>query len=540
MKKLIIIVPIIIILALLVYNYIYVNNYTFVLNGTDTIILNTNDTWEDPLYIVAGNKKIDIKDNVEYTKEGQYEINYTLKIGLFTKTLTRYVYILNDSNSTNFIFNLKGDNPYYLLINHEYEEDGYEAFDVNDGYITDNVIQTDNIDNTIEGQYEVKYEIKNSSGITKTLTRKIMVYSFNFDKEIKYKDLANENEITLKISDENYDYTVLPNNDKTYEKKINYRVTENGTYTFTMYDKKNNSFEYTANITNIDNTKPTGSCILTLTNNSGREITVTSSDNNKIKGYVYQYGDAKTEMMTDSKYTYKSSIKTASVIIYDTANNSNTINCTVIDRINKITPQPTTTNNNTNTVISYATRSYSTQQLNGVSYTLYSPSTTLKGKIPLVIYYHGAAGLSIGLPAQLASGANFPFYVACPVNNQDPNFAANLISNLSSRLGVDTSRIYISGASSGTKPAINIAYQLQGRFAGAIILASYSGTPNLNVGVPMWFFQGTNDSYQMVVNIVNNINASGGKAQLTSYSGGHDAPLGAFQRSDLTSWILKK
>ena len=56
----------------------------------------------------------------------------------------------------------------------------------------------------------------------------------------------------------------------------------------------------------------------------------------------------------------------------------------------------------------------------------------------------------------------------------------------------------------------------------------------------MWFFQGTNDSYQMVVNIVNNINSSGGRAQLTSYSGGHDAPLGAFQRTDLINWILKK
>ena len=56
----------------------------------------------------------------------------------------------------------------------------------------------------------------------------------------------------------------------------------------------------------------------------------------------------------------------------------------------------------------------------------------------------------------------------------------------------------------------------------------------------MWFFQGTSDSYQMVVNIVNGINNSGGNAKLTSYNGGHDAPLVAFGREDLTNWILQK
>lgn len=554
MKKkiiIIIIIPIVLVIGLLVYNYIYVNNYNFKLKGSDTILLNVSDTWEDPLYIVDNNKNVVVKSNVNYNQEGDYQITYTLKIGLFSKTLTRFISIFNDNQTTSFIINLKGDNPYYLMLNHDYIEEGYEVYDITDGYLTNNVTESNNINNTTEGKYEVKYQIKNSNNITKTFTREVIVYSFNIEKKIlNTDDYAKENTIILDITDKNYSYTILPDGNKNDSRTINYKVIENNTYTFTIYDINNDSFEYKINITNIDREKPTGKCVLTLKNNSDKEINVEASDNNKIKGYVYEYGGYKTNLLTQNNYTYKSGNKTASVTIYDMADNSETIECEVSDKIVVITPKPTSTptpkpkpkpSNNNDVSINYATRSYTTQTLNGVSYALYSPSSSINGKIPLVIYYHGGAGLNIGLPAYIAGGANYPFYVAFPINNQDPNFATNLISNLSSRLSIDTKRVYVAGASSGTKPAMVTAYQNQGRFAGVIILASYSGTPTLNAGVPMWFFQGTNDSYQMVVNIVNNINASGGKATLTAYNGGgHDSPLVAFNRGDLINWILKK
>lgn len=523
-------------IGLIIYNYLLINSYNFSLKGSSTILLNIGDTWNDPLYSINGNKNIIVTDNINYQKEGEYQVNYTLKVGILKKSLARKVYILNNNKTTNFIFNLKGDNPYYLMINHPYVENGYDAYDVNDGYLNKNVIEQNNINNAIEGKYNIKYQVKNSDGITKTITREVIVYSFKFDAKIKTEEFTKENEISLNIKDANYEYTILPNNDKTFDRIINYQVLENGSYKFKMYDKNYNELEYKVNIANIDNEKPTGTCVLTLTNNSNREINVIANDNNKIKGYIYQYGTVKTDLLTTTKYTYKSSDKKASVIVYDTADNYENIECSVINKI--VTPKPTV---NPNPTLNYATRSYTMQKYNGVQYALYKPSSTINGKIPLVLYYHGGAGFNVGLPTYLNSGSNFPFYIVCPKDNTDPNFAISLINNLSKTLKIDTKRIYVSGASAGTKPAMITAYQNKGKFRGVIILASFQGTPTLNAGVPMWFFQGSNDSYNLTKNIVNRINASGGNAKLTIYQdGGHDSPLPAFKRQDLINWILKK
>ena len=538
MKKiLIILIPIVICLGLIIYNYILINSYHFSLRGSETILLNTSDKWEDPLWIIDGNKKVTITDNINYNQEGEYQVKYTLHVGIMKKTLTRDIYIKNNNQKTNFIFNLKGDNPQYLMIHHPYEEKGYEAYDANDGYLTNKVIKQDNINSDIEGNYEIKYEVKNSDGITKTITRNVIVYSFNFNKRLKTESITNENEIILSIKDSNYQYIILPSGLKSIERNINYKVHENGIYTFKIYDKNNNVIDYHATITNIDNEKPTGKCVLTLTNNSNCEINVIANDNNKIKGYIYHYGTSQTELLSSNKYAYKSGNRTASVTIYDEAGNNNKIECEVNNKINKITPKPTNSNKPS---LNYSTRSWTTGSLNGVSYGLYQPSASVSGKIPLLLYFHGSAGFSVGLPTYLESGANYPFYIVCPKDNTNADFAISLISNLSTRLNIDTKRIFVSGASSGTKPALITAYQNVGRFAGVLILATYSGTPTLNAGVPMWFFQGTSDNSAHTQSIVNSINSGGGNAKLTFVNGGHDAPLPAINRQEVINWILKK
>ena len=191
MKKGIIIILIIgiIIVGALVFNYVYVNNYNFKLNGSDYIILNIDDTWKDPLYVVDNNKDIIIDNNIDFNKEGNYEVNYILKIGLFSKKLTRKVDIVNKDKKTSFTLDIKGNNPYYLLINHEYKEDGYDAYDNTDGVLTNNVNVINNISNT-EGEYEIIYQVTNSNGITKKSTRKVVVYSFNFEGKLKTKEYA--------------------------------------------------------------------------------------------------------------------------------------------------------------------------------------------------------------------------------------------------------------------------------------------------------------------------------------------------------------
>lgn len=431
-----------------------------------------------------------------------------------------------------------------IKYNENYVEPGYIYIDKNNNDLSKEVQVINNINNKVPGTYQVIYKYND-----KVLSRNVTVlapdnYNIDINYSLSTTEFTNKNiEIVYSITGESFYKVELPNGEVSDKKEGKFTVDKNGTYIIKAYNDIYKVFQKEIVITNIIKEKPNGTCTLTIYD-SGGEIVVNVKNNDNIKGYKYYYGKNKTDIIESNKYLTKTFNKNAGVTIYDKAGNYNNITCNTIDKRTPkptATPKPTSTPKaNTDVTISYNTRSYTTETLNGVKYTLYKPSASINGKIPLVIYYHGAAGLRVGLPVSLNSGTNLPFYIACPIDNKDPNFAISLINDLSKKLSIDTKRIYISGASAGTKPAINIAYQNTSLFAGAIIISSYSDTPNINIGKPMWFFQGTADSYQMVVNIVNKINSEGGNAKLTSYPGGHDAPLDAFLRSDLINWILKK
>ncbi len=534
-KKVLIIIGIIIVIAvILIYNKSYVDNYNFKLNGSETIYLNIGDKWDDPGYIVDNDKNIIVNNNIDYSKVGNYQVTYNLKIFLFSKTLTRNVNIVNENQATNFTLSIKGDNPYYLMKDNTYEEPGIYSHDEIDGDLSSKVQVTNNINNTIDGTYEIKYQIKNTNGITKIVSRKVIVYSLNFKGKLKTNEPSQTNDILLKINDSNYSHTILPDGSKSNERNITFNVNENKKYSFIIYDINNNSINYDIDVKNIDNEKPTGTCILSLLDTSG-EVTVDAKDNNEIQGFIYQYGNNKTELMTSNKYTIKTMDNTASVTIYDTANNTNTINCKSIDNATKLK------------------RSYTleTYKYNGTNkkYWFYQPKISKRDKVPLVIYFHGAGGggnvnnvNNIAIPKNLKDGKDFPYYVVAPHNGTQEDFVLSLIDYLVKNYNIDTSRIVLSGGSMGSPPAIRIAGNNPHKFSCVVIISSYSETPNVSIDqakqVPIWFFQGTADMYSKVENYVKKINDAGGNAKLTSYKGGHDAPVDAFLREDLTNWIL--
>lgn len=534
MKKIIIpIIIIFIILALIIFNYIYTNNYNFKLKGSDKIILNIGDKWEDPLYEIENNKEVNISNNIDYNQIGEYEVNYSTQIGIFKKTIKRKIIILNSDEKADLVFNLKGSNPYYLLTNHEYQEDGYEASDNVDGSLTDNVIVSNNIENK-EGTYEVKYQVKNSNGIAKTLTRKVVIYSLQFEGKLKTQEYTQSNDIILNITDSNYSHTILPDGNKTEEKIINYTVLENKAYTFIIYDTNNNSLNYEIEVNNIDKEKPTGSCTLSLQDTSGI-ITVKANDNKKLKGYEYQYGNNKTDLITQTKYTINTMDENAKVTIYDEAGNSNTFVCNTID-------------NSTKQKRSYILKSYN---YNGTKkqYWFYEPKISKREKVPLLIYFHGAGGggstaavNNIAIPKNIKDGEDFPYYVVAPYKGTEEGFVLSLIDNLTKKYQIDTNRIVLSGGSMGSPPALSIAANNPNKFSCIVVIAAYSETPKANVNkltkIPIWFFQGSDDSYSKMESFINKINKAGGNAKITPYKGGHDAPVNAFLRTDLTNWIL--
>ena len=426
----------------------------------------------------------------------------------------------------------------------DYIEPGYTYIDKYNNDLTKQVKVINNINNKIPGTYKVIYQYNN-----KILSRTVTVLPpDNYNLEINYslstKDYTNKSiVINYSVTGNSFYKVELPNGKISNDKEGKITIDKNGTYIIKAYNEIYQTFQKEIVINNIIKDKPEGTCTLTVSD-TGTEIIVNVLNNEIIEGYKFYYGKNKTKIIDSSKFLTQTKVLNGGVTIYDKAGNSANITC---ETVNKITPKPTNTpkptttpKQNTNVTLSYDTRSYTIENYNGSKFALYKPSNSISSKIPLVLYFLGSAGLKVGLPTYLSNGSNFPYYIAIPIDNKDSSYAISRIDYLSENISIDTSRIYVSGASSGTKPALITGYQYPNKFAGAIIIASYSETPNYNIGKPMWFFQGTQDSYQMVVNIVNSINNSGGNAKLTSYEGGHDSPLVAFGREDLTNWILKK
>ena len=536
MKKTLILIGItlFIIIGLIIFNIIYVKNYHFELLGHEEINININDAWEDPLYIVDNNKEIDIKDNIDYNKEGNYEVKYTLRIGLFKKTLIRKINVVKEN--ADLSLNIIGDNPYYLMNGNGYQEYGYESFDKYDGNMISKVDISNNIDNMTNGNYEVKYQVKNSNGIIKTVIRNVIVYSLKYESKLKNEDYTQNNEIILNINDPNYSYTILPDGNQTREREISYAITENNKYIFKIYDKNNASTKYAVDVNNIDNTPPSGTCKFTLNDNDGI-INVEAADDIKLQGYEYNYGNTKTEIIDSNKFIVNTLDSKASVTIYDSVGNKTNINCKTIDK-STITK-----------------RSYTKEKYDNREYWLYVPSdTTTRKKAPLVIYLHGAGGAkdinavnNHALPQNIKNGHNFPYYGAFPhfskYNITETNkYIMNLIDELVKKHNIDPERIIISGGSNGSDPAYYIAANNKDKFSGMLIIAGHTTISNLSklTYLKVWFHQGEKDAYRYIENYSKELNKLGGNAKITKYAGGHTAPNNAFLTKGVTEWILEK
>lgn len=150
--------------------------YFIILEGTEEISIYQGDIFVDPGYSGRDNKNNDltssiIVDNrVDSQTIGTYEIIYKLN----NTTKKRIVNVVEKGIGNIFIY-LIGDDPIILNVGDTYNEPGYNATDSIDSNITDKVQVTNNIDTSKIGTYQVVYTVTNSSGITSSKTRKVVV-----------------------------------------------------------------------------------------------------------------------------------------------------------------------------------------------------------------------------------------------------------------------------------------------------------------------------------------------------------------------------
>ena len=540
----------VLLIILLLINFIIIKKASFILNGNSKIYLYMTDTWDDPGYKVDDKyiNNVTTNSNLNMQNEGSKTITYTLKIGLLSKKLKREIVILSNDKKSDLYFELNKDNPYYLMKNNIYQEYGAMAIDNNDGDISKNIIiDNSNLNNSIDGTYYVKYQITTKNGIKREIDRKVIVYSFNFEGKLKTDDYSQNNEIFLAINDFNYNYVILPNQEKTTDRIINYQIKENGNYIFKIYDKKNSVYEYVVNVNNIDNEKPTGTCTLSL-NNSGASINVNASDNHEIKGYQYHYGSTNTELIKDSNYTISTNDEKATVTIYDSADNSIDINCNTIDKSSKYT------------------RSYTIESINyngkKRDFWLYKPEHSAREKMPLLVYLHGDGGrkdiksvTNYAFPKFIKDGMDFPFYMIAPYCNNESDFSLSgkmqeviqIIEYVKNNYNIDADRIIISGGSSGGKGAYTMAAIYQNTFSclvvGSGVIYTVGDLVNNLTYLPIWIFHGKNDkliSLSGVQNIANRIKIAGGNVKLSEIDGGHEITETVFKSPELIEWMISQ
>ena len=230
-KKIIILIIIFIIIITLILIFRKTNTkYYLELIGSD-ITLTLGETYTEPGYKAYDSKgnnltdKVIIENNININQIGEYTVTYQLK----NEKLFRKVNII-DKEENNIDLNLVGKETIYIPKNELYEEPGITATDSNGIDISSKVTIQGNANTQIPDTYIIKYSIEN-----KHIERKVIVYELKY----QYNKSCSTTKCTISLTfnDYYYDKIIYPSGVTSKDIFINYPITENGTYKFTIYDK---------------------------------------------------------------------------------------------------------------------------------------------------------------------------------------------------------------------------------------------------------------------------------------------------------------
>ena len=175
-KKIIIISIIILVIVSLVVSLYFILTPTIKLNGSKNIEVEVFGEYVElgatsKLFNKDYTDKISISGSVNTEKLGKYKIKYSIKLKYLKKekTIARIVSVVDNIPPT---LELLGNKDISLYVGDVYKEYGYNASDNYDEEIPFVEI-TNNIDNTKEGEYEVIYVIRDSSGNEASDIRKV-------------------------------------------------------------------------------------------------------------------------------------------------------------------------------------------------------------------------------------------------------------------------------------------------------------------------------------------------------------------------------
>lgn len=298
-------------------------NEYIALNGSSFYITDQVQ-FEDPGYTLK-NTNLKVKTTTNFKSEyGLYDFVYSVFLNdkLVSNITRKILYTNYNSNYLTDAISLNGDNPLYLFKNQSYVEPGYYAFDKNGNNQNYKVQVAGQVQTKIPGAYEVTYTLSQIQ-----VKRKVIVVDLEAEFIDEDDDYTKEPyDLLLLIKGNDYLKTVLPNGNEAKSKTINYEVSVNGKYEFTIYDKYNHTLKLIKNVKNIDAEAPTGTCINRL--DLGKTyVTVTASDVGS-GIYAYTYNNTETNFTTkNATYEYAGIYETVKVTVTDKADNKTIITC---------------------------------------------------------------------------------------------------------------------------------------------------------------------------------------------------------------------
>ena len=462
---------IIIVIVLLTRNKREKENYFIDLSGEDLIMIYKDSEYIEPGYSARNNKGVDLADKVVVSDDvntsvvGDYKVVYTLG----DTQVVRYVSVIEKPVGATSIY-LSGDLTMYLRVGDEYKEPGYTVIDSIDSNLTDKVVVKNEVDTSKKGIYRITYMVTNSTGVSTQVSRTVIVMGSNISISLDSEKITNGDVgINVYVVDNYFDYMVLPNGNKVNDKKYTYQVSENGEYKFSIYDKLGKSQEKSILVSNIDKVAPTGSCS-GLYGNGKTIINIKAEDNTGISKYVVNGQDYSSNSITLNK-----DYSNVSVVIYDKALNSKSINCSMKEDVVKLTPK-------------FELLSISPSGGETMKYWINIPEGAHENGAVL-LFLHGTGETKKPDKVKNLPQVQFPdkykgdkYILVAPVGNKEyflersaKNTLKALLEQVIKEYKVDRNKVYIAGFSGGTVGAWGFANENPGYFKGALMVSCCGG-----------------------------------------------------------------
>ena len=519
--------------------------YYLTLEGEELITIYRGDEYVDPGYIgrdSLGNDltdKVVVSSNIDTSIVGDYEVVYTLN----DKILTRYISVVDKPVGATSIY-LIGDLTMYLDINSEYVEPGYMAIDSVDSTLTDKVIVKNEIDTSKVGTYYVIYSVTNSSGITIQNKRKVIVTDSEITLSLDNTNYTNKDiNIDVYVSDNYFNYLILPDGNKINNRSYTYTVSSNGEYKFTSYNKNGKESTGSITVSNIDKEKPQGTCSGSYGDGKS-SISIKASDNIGISRYVID-----GVSYTSSTITLNKDVSKVSITIYDKAGNTNTISCSLKQSVTYYQK-------------SFTLLEYSHSGGISIQYWLNIPDSARDG-MPLVIFLHGDGEINRPDALKKLKPVNFitseysgkPFIFIAPITTSADWVSSSRVISLKGLIDkivkdykIDSNNIYIMGISRGAIGTWNMVDKYPNFFRAAVPISCCQykdNKPENFLHTKILAISGNvgenGDAYynKCMTYFVGDINKVGGNAEKKTYRGQtHSTITAAVDYNEVLSWMF--